>query len=168
MHKKWNCPVEGCPCKASTNANFHNHFMCMHPYDSIHVTNESLEPWAKCELCGFQCPLLTLRSHAESATCIRGQIAKRSRDIANKILQADEQVFTIDGAPAESVGSSRCLGRQETRTVIWGPCMLTEPKEGPLQMAQAFPSFSPEKVLTPGSLACFARLCGADCVAFWL
>jgi len=90
VHKKWKCPVEGCPYQVSTNANFHNHFMYRHPYDSIHLTNESLEPWDKCELCGPQCPLPTLRSHTESATCIRGWITKRSRDIANKILQADE------------------------------------------------------------------------------
>jgi len=62
-----------------------------------------------------------LRSHTESAACIRGRITKRSRDIANKILRADEQVFTVDGAPAESVGSFRHLGRQETRTDSdWG------------------------------------------------
>jgi len=59
--------------------------------------------------------------HTESATCIRGRITKRSRDIANKILQADEQVFTIDGTPIESVGSFRYLGRQEARNdTDWG------------------------------------------------
>jgi len=95
--------------------------MCRHPYASIHLTNESLEPWDKCELCGLQYPLPTLRSHTESATCIRGRITKRSRDIANKILQADEQVFTIDGTPIENMGSFRYLGRQETRTDSdWG------------------------------------------------
>jgi len=121
VHKKWKCPVEGCPYQASTNANFHNHFMYRHPYDSIHLTNESLEPWDKCELCGLQCPLPTLRSHTESVTCSRGRITKRSRDIANKILQADVQVLTIDGTPIESVGSFRHLGRQETRTDSdWG------------------------------------------------
>jgi len=83
------------------------------PCDSIHVTDESLEPWNKCELCSLQCPLPAWRSHTESATCVRGRIAKRSRDTANKILQADEQVFTVDGTPVESVGSFRCSGRQE-------------------------------------------------------
>jgi len=107
--------------KPSTNANFHNHFMCRYPYDSIHVTDESLDPWNKCELCGLQCPLPTYRSHTESATCIRGRITKQSRDITNKILQAEEQVFTIDDTPVESVGSFRYLGRQETCTDSdWG------------------------------------------------
>jgi len=95
VHKKWDCPVEGCPYKASRNANFHNPFVCRHPYDSVHITDESLEPWNKCELCGLQCPFPALRSHTESATCIRGRIAKRSRDTANKILQADEQVANL-------------------------------------------------------------------------
>jgi len=59
--------------------------------------------------------------HTESATCIRGRITKRSRDIANKILQADEQVVTIDGAPTESVDTFRYLGRQEARNGSdWG------------------------------------------------
>jgi len=121
VHKKWKCPVERCPCKASANANFHNHFMCRHPCDSIHIADESPEPWPKCEPCGLQCPFPALRSHAESATCAGGRITKRSRDTANKILQADEQVFTIDGAPEESVGSFRHPGRQETRTDSdWG------------------------------------------------
>jgi len=121
VHKKWKCPVEGYPYKASTNTNFHNHFMYRHPYDSIHVTNESLEPWDKCELCGLQHPTPTWRCHTESATCIRGWIAKRRRDIANKILQADEQVFTIDGTPIESVGSFRYLGRAESHADSdWG------------------------------------------------
>jgi len=35
---------------------------------------------------GLHCSLATLRSHTESATCIRGRITKRSRDIVNKIL----------------------------------------------------------------------------------
>jgi len=157
VHKKWNCPVEGCPHKASTNANFHNHFMCRHPCDSVHVTDEPPEPWDKCELCGFQCPLPALRSHTESATCIRGRIAKRRRDTANKILQADEHVFTIDGAPMESVGSFRHLGRQKTcADSDWGGCMVTS--GGPAANDTSFPSFSTEKALTPGSLACFARL----------
>jgi len=157
VHKKWKCPVEGCPYKASTNANFHNHFMYRHPYDSIHVTNESLEPWDKCELCGLQHPAPTWRCHTESATCIRGRITKRSRDIANKILQADEQVFTIDGTPIESVGSFRYLGRAESRTDSdWGPCLPTS--GGPATNGTSFPSFSLEKVLIPVSLACFTRL----------
>jgi len=92
-----------------------------HPCASVHVTDESLDPWNKCELCGLQCPLHACRSHPESATCIGGRIVKRSRDIANKILQAAEQVFTVDGAPAESVGSSRHLGRQEAHNDSdWG------------------------------------------------
>jgi len=53
--------------------------------------------------------------HTESPTCVRGRITKRSRDTANKILQADEHVFTVDGAHVDSVGSFRCLGRQEAR-----------------------------------------------------
>jgi len=81
----------------------------------------NLEPWDKCELCGLQHPHPTWRCHTESATCIRGRITKRSRDIANKILQADEQVFTIDGTPIESVGSFQYLGRAESHTDSdWG------------------------------------------------
>ena len=114
-------PEEICQTKPSTHANFHNCFMHRHPYDSVHVTDESLEPWPKCEPCGLQCPAPAWRCHTESTACIRGRIAKRSRDIANKILQADEQVFTIDGAPTESVGSFHCLGRQEAHNDSdWG------------------------------------------------
>jgi len=51
-------PCGGLPYKASTNTNFHNHFIHRHPYDSIHLTNESLEPWDKCELCGVSYPYL--------------------------------------------------------------------------------------------------------------
>jgi len=139
MHKKWKRPVEGCPYKASTNANFHNHFMYRHPYDSIYVTNESLEPWDRCELCGLQHSHPTWRCHTESATCIRGRITKQSRDIANKILQADEQVFTIDGTAIESVGSFRYLGRAESRTDSdWEALHVYQPQEGPLQMVQTF------------------------------
>jgi len=110
--------VEGCPYQASTNANSHNHFMYMHPYDSIHITDESLGPWDKCELCGLQCPLSTLRSHTESATCIRGQITKRSGDIANNIYRANEQVFTTDGTPIESRGSQKVVTRILTKIKI--------------------------------------------------
>jgi len=47
--------------------------------------------------------------------------SQQSRDTDNKILQADEQVFTVDGTPTESVGSFRHLGRQETCTGSdWG------------------------------------------------
>jgi len=116
VHKTWPCPVKGCPYKASTNANFHNHFMYRHPYDSVHITDESLDPWNKCELCGLQHPLPTWRGHTELATCIRGRITNQSRDIANKILQANQQVFTIDGTPTESVGSFWYLGRVESCT----------------------------------------------------
>jgi Reverse transcriptase (RNA-dependent DNA polymerase) len=116
VHKKWPCPVEGCPYQASTNANFHNHFMYRHPYDSIHITDESTAPWPKCSLCGLQTPFPTFRSHTESETCIRGRITQRSREIANDILQNSEQTFTIDGTTIESVGSFRYLGKVETRS----------------------------------------------------
>jgi len=142
VHKKWKCPVEGCPCKASTNANFHDPFMCRHPCDSIHVTEESPEPWNKCKLCGLQCPLPALRRHTESAACVRGQITKRSRDTDNEILQANEQVFTVDGAPTESVGSFRHLGRQETCTdTDWG-ALHADLRRARHKMTQAFPSSS--------------------------
>jgi len=41
-------------------------------------------------------------------------------------------------------------------TLIGGPCTLTS--GGPAANGASFPSFSLEKVLTPGSLACVARL----------
>jgi len=43
-------------------------------------------------------------THRESATCRRGQITNQSREIANNILWANEQIVTIDGAPIESLG----------------------------------------------------------------
>jgi len=65
--------------------------------------------------------LPTFRTHTESATCRRGRITKRSREIANNIIQHEEQVFTIDGAPIENVGSFPYLGRKEARTdADWG------------------------------------------------
>ena len=58
---------------------------------------------------------------SQLTNCIRGRITKRSRDIAKKILQADEQAFTIDGTPIESVRSFQYLGRVESRTDSdWG------------------------------------------------
>lgn len=65
VHKKWPCPVEGCPYQASTNANFHKHFIQRHLYDSFRITDEHQDFWTKCELCGLQCEWPTLRPHLE-------------------------------------------------------------------------------------------------------
>jgi len=118
MHKKWPCHVEGCPYQTQTNTNFHKDFMHRYPYDSIHVADEFCAPWRKCELlvCGLQCAFPTFSLHKESAICTQGWITKQSRDTANHILWANEQVFTVDGTPTESVGSFWYQGRVESCT----------------------------------------------------
>jgi len=138
VHKKWLCPVEGCPYQARTNTDFHNHFMHRHPHDSIHVTDESIDHWNKGELCGLQHPLPTWRGRAESATCLRGYVPKQRRDIANKILRANEQVFTIDGTPIESAGSSGASRKSRILHWFWLGDPACHSQEGSLQMVQTF------------------------------
>ena len=106
------CPVEGCPGRATNRANLRAHFAFRHPTDVITIVEEGSVPHPRCDLCDMFVPWEALnKGHQTTATCRRGAERKRARLAITYARRAEEVEFTAKGELLESVKVFRYLGR---------------------------------------------------------
>ena len=167
VHKKWKHPVEGCPHKASTNANSM----------TTSCTGIPVIP---------SMSLMTPCVLGTSVSCVASSILHLPGGAALSQLHVSEVRLPsgVETQPTKSFGlRSRSSPLMPHPQRVWAlsgtweewnlaliligrPCAPTS--GGPAANGANFPSFSLEKVPTPVSLACSTQGCGADCVTFWL
>eukprot|EP00978_Attheya_sp_CCMP212_P005927 scaffold13219_cov61-Attheya_sp.AAC.3 len=65
-----NCPIKGCPGKATSRAYLHTHFMHRHVKDTLIILDEGTFPHPRCDHCGMFVPRPAVyTSHPNTAMC---------------------------------------------------------------------------------------------------
>jgi hypothetical protein len=109
------CPVEGCSGRALSGDLLRRHFVHRHPEDTLCILEEGLEPLPECELCRMHVTPNAFRTgHQASLLCKRGVARVRQWEAIEVTRRANEQVFTVYGAPLKSVATFKYLGRPLT------------------------------------------------------
>jgi hypothetical protein len=107
-----NCPVDGCPGRATNRNNLRRHFMHRHVRDELVILEEGTALLPRCELCDMFVTYKSLnQSHQQSAYCREGAARKRQRHAREDARLASEVVFTARGVPLDSVQTFVYLGR---------------------------------------------------------
>jgi len=101
------CPVPGCPGRATDRFSLRRHFMHRHILDMIVIIEEGILP--RCEQCGMF--INPTPSHTRSQLCRAGVARYKARQDELQQRAARQVVFTINGNPIENVHSFRYLGR---------------------------------------------------------
>ena len=104
------CPVEGCNARPTCRESLRRHFVYRHFADTICILEEGSQPLPKCELCGMHVKLSASR-HRTSQTCREGQVRSAQRDARERVRQARERVFRVNGVPLQRVDVFKYLGR---------------------------------------------------------
>jgi hypothetical protein len=106
------CPVEGCPGKATSRTNLRAHFMYRHVCDTIVILDEGSYPHPRCLSCDMFVPRPGVyTTHPRTAMCLAGADRKRQRLALERARSAGECKFTAYGTPLESVQEFKYLGR---------------------------------------------------------
>ena len=106
------CPVVGCPGRATSWTTLRSHFMHRHPTATLIIREEGSRPLPRCELCDmFVTPEAMRRGHQSTAVCREGRARKRQRHALEAARRASEVVFTACGQILERQHTFRYLGR---------------------------------------------------------
>jgi hypothetical protein len=111
------CPIEGCPGKATSRANLRAHFMHRHVKDTLIILDEGSFPHPRCEYCDMFVPRPAVyTTHPNTAMCKNGADRKRQRLAVAESRQAKEHVLMARGVPLETVSIFKYLGRLLSNT----------------------------------------------------
>jgi hypothetical protein len=109
---KIDCPIEGCPGRATSRANLRVHFMHRHARDTLVILEEGSFPNPRCEYCDMFVPRPAIHTtHPRTAMCRKGADRKRQRLAKEDARRATEHVLMARGEPLESVSIFKYLGR---------------------------------------------------------
>jgi hypothetical protein len=110
------CPVEGCPGKATSRTKLRSHFMYRHARDIIVILDEGSHPHPRCHSCDMFVPRPGVyTTHPRTAMCRNGADRKRQRLALERARSASECEFTAYGVPLEAVQEFKYLGRLLSR-----------------------------------------------------
>jgi hypothetical protein len=75
---KIDCPIEGCPGRATSRANLHIHFIHRHARDTLAILEEGTFPNPRCEYCDMFVPRPAIHTiHPRTAMYRKGVNLKR-------------------------------------------------------------------------------------------
>ena len=104
------CPVNGCPYRATSSSLLQRHFFYQHPTFSLFIKEDGHPRF--CDRCGMSVSLHSLRrGHQTSKLCDANVLLNLKRERMKAAREARAQTFTIDGDELEKVRTFKYLGR---------------------------------------------------------
>jgi hypothetical protein len=108
------CPVEGCPGKATSKTNLPAHFIYCHAaHDTIVILDKGSCPHPRCHSSDMFVPrpgVYTIHVRTPAAICRNGVDCKRQRLALERTPSASESMFTAYGVPVKVVQEFKYLG----------------------------------------------------------